>query len=158
EPQEEPQPKPQPAPEPAVAAKVPEGAERLRFGAERIVKNMQASLAVPTATSFRIVPAKLLEENRRVLNRWLAARRGGKVSFTHLIGWAIVQALEVTPAMKSSFAEVDGVPFVVRADVVNLGLAVDVEKEGGARTLLVPNIKGANRMDFAGFWAAYEDV
>jgi 2-oxoglutarate decarboxylase len=158
-------PEPLPAPEPEPAAKekaaepkVPEGAERLRFGAERIVKNMQASLAMPTATSFRIIPAKLLEENRRVLNRRLAARRGGKVSFTHLIGWAIVRALEATPAMKSSFAEVDGTPYVVRPDVVNLGLAVDVEKEGGARSLLVPNIKGANRMDFAGFWSAYEDV
>jgi multifunctional 2-oxoglutarate metabolism enzyme len=138
---------------------LPQGAERIRFGAERIVKNMEASLEVPTATSFRFVPAKLLEENRRVVNRFLTATRGGgKVSFTHLIGYAVLQALEAVPAMKASFTAVDGNPYVVRHDTVNLGLAVDVEKEQGVRTLLVPNIKGASLMDFAQFWAAYEDV
>jgi 2-oxoglutarate decarboxylase len=138
---------------------IPEGAERLRFAAERIAKNMQASLTVPTATSFRFAPAKLLEENRRVINRFLATTRGGgKVSFTHLVGWAVVRALEAVPVMKSSYREIDGAPYVVRAENVNLGLAVDVEKEGGGRTLLVPNIKGASELDFAGFWAAYEDV
>ncbi|TML00471.1 MAG: multifunctional oxoglutarate decarboxylase/oxoglutarate dehydrogenase thiamine pyrophosphate-binding subunit/dihydrolipoyllysine-residue succinyltransferase subunit [Actinobacteria bacterium] len=137
----------------------PEGAERIRFAAERVVKNMQASLEVPTATSFRFIPAKLLEENRRLVNRYLAANRdGGKVSFTHLIGYAILRALEAVPAMKSSYLEVDGEPYVVRHQTVNLGLAVDVEKEDGSRTLLVPNIRGANEMDFAQFWAAYEDV
>jgi 2-oxoglutarate decarboxylase len=142
-----------------VAPPIPEGAERLRFGAERIAKNMEASLEVPTATSVRFVPAKLLEENRRVINRFLSANRGGgKVSFTHLVGWAVVRALESVPSMKASFREVEGEPYVVRAERVNLGLAVDVQKEGGARTLLVPNIKGANQLDFAGFWAAYEDV
>jgi len=137
----------------------PEGAERIRFGAERVVKNMQASLEVPTATSFRFIPAKLLEENRRLVNRYLAAHRdGGKVSFTHLIGYAILRALEAVPAMKSSYLDVDGEPYVVRHETVNLGLAVDVEKEDGSRTLLVPRIKGANELDFAQFWAAYEDV
>jgi len=119
---------------------------------------MEASLSVPTATSARVVPAKLLEENRRVVNRYLAAGRGGKVSFTHLIGWAIVRAVDAVPAMKAVFAEIDGDPYILRNEVVTLGLAVDVKKEDGGRTLLVPNIKGANRMDFAGFWAAYEDV
>ncbi len=149
------------APEPAPAstgASVPADAERIRFGRERLVKNMQASLEVPTATSFRVVPAKLLEENRRVANRFLAGSRGGKVSFTHLIGWAIVQALESVPAMKASFLEVDGVPYLVHHEVVNLGLAVDVTKEDGSRILLVPTIKAANRLTFAGFWSAYEDV
>src|SRR5438094_5349363 len=137
----------------------PEGAERIRFAAERVVKNMQASLEVPTAPSFRFIPAKLLEENRRLVNRYLAANRdGGKVSFTHLIGYAILRALEAVPAMKSSYLEVDGEPYVARHQTVNLGLAVDVEKEDGSRTLLVPNIRGANEMDFAQFWAAYEDV
>jgi 2-oxoglutarate decarboxylase len=141
------------------AQAIPEGAERLRSAAERIAKNMEASLSVPTATSFRFAPAKLLEENRRVINRFLATnRRGGKVSFTHLVGWAVVRALEAVPVMKSSYREIDGEPFVVRAETVNLGLAVDVEKQGGSRTLLVPNIKAANELDFAGFWAAYEDV
>jgi 2-oxoglutarate decarboxylase len=147
------------APAPGSTGKTaPEGAERIRFGAERIVKNMERSLAMPTATSFRFVPAKLLEENRRVINRFLAANRGGKVSFTHLIGWAVVRALEAIPAMKSHFEAVDGVPHVVRPDTVNLGLAVDVEKEGGSRNLLVPNVKDASEMDFAAFWAAYEEI
>jgi 2-oxoglutarate decarboxylase len=144
-------------PEPA-GAPSPPGAVRLRAGAERIARNMEASLQVPTATSFRIVPAKLLEENRRVINRFLAARKGGKVSFTHLVGWAVVRALEAVPVMKSRYVEVDGEPYVVREDRVNLGLAVDVERPDGSRTLLVPNIKGANEMDFARFWAAYEEV
>jgi multifunctional 2-oxoglutarate metabolism enzyme len=145
------------APGPGTTAP-PEGAERIRFGAERIVKNMERSLEIPTATSVRFIPAKLLEENRRVINRFLAAKRGGKVSFTHLIGWAVVRAAEAVPVMKSRFVSVDGVPHVGRPETVNLGLAVDVEKEGGARSLLVPNIKGANEMDFATFWAAYEEV
>ncbi|MDP8955566.1 MAG: multifunctional oxoglutarate decarboxylase/oxoglutarate dehydrogenase thiamine pyrophosphate-binding subunit/dihydrolipoyllysine-residue succinyltransferase subunit [Actinomycetota bacterium] len=139
-------------------SRVPEGAERIRFGAERIVRNMEASLKIPTATSFRFVPAKLLEENRRIINGFLAQRRGGKVSFTHLIGYAILRALEAVSVMKSYFMEVDGHPHVVRPESVNLGLAVDVEKEGGARSLLVPNIKGASEMHFAEFWTAYEDV
>ena len=137
---------------------VPRGAERIRFGAERIVRNMEASLSIPTATSFRFVPAKLLEENRRVINSFLAQRRGGKVSFTHLVGYAILRALDAIPVMKSSFVDVDGQPHVVRPDVVNLGLAVDVEKEGGARSLLVPNIQGASDMEFAEFRSAYEEV
>jgi 2-oxoglutarate decarboxylase len=143
---------------PTSDTKVPEGAERLRFGAERIAKNMEASLSVPTATSVRFVPAKLLEENRRAINRFLTgSRRGGKVSFTHLVGWAVIRALETVPRMKSSYRQLDGEPYVVRTESVNLGLAVDVEKDGG-RTLVVPNIKGADALDFAGFWAAYEDA
>jgi multifunctional 2-oxoglutarate metabolism enzyme len=140
------------------AAPVPEGAERLRFGAERIARNMERSRDIPTATSFRFVPAKLLEENRRVINRFLAAGRGGKVSFTHLIGFAVVRALESVPNMRSSFKEIEGDPYVVHRDEVNLGLAVDVEKDDGSRTLFVPNVKGADRMTFAQFWSAYEDV
>lgn len=136
----------------------PPGAERLRFGRERLAKNMAASRELPTATSFRIIPAKLLEENRRVINRFLAGSRGGKVSFTHLMGWAVVRALESVPALKQSFAEYDGEPYAIRRDVVNLGLAVDVRKEDGSRSLVVPNIRGAEAMAFRQFWAAYEDL
>jgi 2-oxoglutarate decarboxylase len=148
------------AKKPAPTKALPPGAERIRFGAERIAKNMEASLEIPTATSFRFIPAKLLEENRRVVNRFLSSGRAarGKVSFTHLIGYAVLRALEAVPAMKANYLEVDGEPYVVHHDEVNLGLAVDVQKEDGARTLLVPNIKRANDMDFAQFWAAYEDV
>ncbi|HWC13877.1 MAG TPA: multifunctional oxoglutarate decarboxylase/oxoglutarate dehydrogenase thiamine pyrophosphate-binding subunit/dihydrolipoyllysine-residue succinyltransferase subunit [Actinomycetota bacterium] len=138
-------------------AAAPEDATPLRGVAARIAENMEASLGIPTATSVRTMPAKLLEENRRVINRYLA-ERGGKVSFTHLIGWAVVKGLEARPAMKASYVEVDGQPHVVQHKSVNLGLAVDVERSDGTRILYVPNIKGANDLDFSGFWSAYEDV
>ena len=136
---------------------VPEDALPLRGVAARIAENMEASLAVPTATSVRTVPAKLLEENRRIINRYLADRQGGKVSFTHLIGYAVLKALEARPAMKASYADIDGKPHVVQHKRVNFGLAVDVER-GGSRILIVPNIKEADELDFAGFWSAYEDL
>jgi 2-oxoglutarate decarboxylase len=135
----------------------PEDATPLRGVAARIAENMEASLGVPTATSVRTVPAKLLEENRRVLNRYLAGKRGGKVSFTHLIGYAVLRALEARPNMKAAFASVDGRPHIVTNKHVNFGLAVDVER-GGQRILIVPNIKHAEELDFAGFWHAYEEL
>ena len=130
----------------------------LRGPAARVVDNMEASLAVPTATSVRAVPAKLLMDNRTVINNHLARGRGGKVSFTHLIGYAVVRALVDNPAMNNAFAEVDGKPAVVHNPEVNLGLAIDLAKPDGSRQLLVPSIKGAQAMDFAAFWANYEDL
>ncbi|MEA2453106.1 MAG: multifunctional 2-oxoglutarate metabolism enzyme [Actinomycetota bacterium] len=132
-------------------------ASPLKGVAARIAENMEASLGVPTATSVRTIPAKLLEENRRIINRYLADR-GGKVSFTHMIGWAILKGLEARPAMKASFTEIDGQPHVVHHKEVNLGIAVDIEKSEGERVLYVPNIKEASSLDFAGFWNAYEDT
>jgi 2-oxoglutarate dehydrogenase E1 component len=131
---------------------------RLRGAAARTVANMEASLSVPTATSVRAVPAKLLVDNRIVINNHLARGRGGKVSFTHLIGYAIVRALVVKPELNESFAEVDGKPMLVRPEHVNLGLAIDVRRDDGTRQLLVPSIKGAEKMDFRQFWLSYEDV
>ncbi|MDA8323982.1 MAG: multifunctional oxoglutarate decarboxylase/oxoglutarate dehydrogenase thiamine pyrophosphate-binding subunit/dihydrolipoyllysine-residue succinyltransferase subunit, partial [Actinomycetota bacterium] len=147
------------APSPAAPAPA-EGAEsiRLRGAAARTVTNMEASLAVPTATSVRAVPAKLLVDNRIVINNHLARGRGGKVSFTHLIGYAIVRALALMPEMNDSYAEVDGKPALVRPEHVNLGLAIDVQKGDGTRQLLVPSIKAADQMDFRQFWLAYEDL
>jgi len=142
--------------EPAVESPEP---TPLRGAAAAIVKNMEASLGVPTATSARQVPAKLLEVNRRVINGYLARTRGGKVSFTHLIGYAVVQALKAIPALNSTYAvDADGKPTVTRHQRVNLGLAVDLEKKDGTRTLMVPVIKGADRMDFGEFWSSYEEV
>ncbi|MGI8710239.1 MAG: multifunctional oxoglutarate decarboxylase/oxoglutarate dehydrogenase thiamine pyrophosphate-binding subunit/dihydrolipoyllysine-residue succinyltransferase subunit [Acidimicrobiales bacterium] len=134
--------------------------EPLRGAAARIVANMEASLEVPTATSFREVPAKLLEVNRRVINGYLTRTRGGKISFTHLIGYAIVRAVaDTVPAMNASYLEgPDDKPRVVHHDHVGLGLAVDVEKRNGSRTLLVPVISDADTLDFRGFWGAYEDL
>ena len=130
----------------------------LRGPAARIVANMDASLEIPTATSVRAIPAKLLIDNRIVINNHLARRRGGKVSFTHLLGYAIVKALATHPEMNSAFVEVDGKPAIVRHDAVNFGLAIDLPKPDGTRQLLVPNIKDAQRMDFSKFWTAYDDL
>jgi multifunctional 2-oxoglutarate metabolism enzyme len=133
----------------------------LRGAAARIVRNMEASLSVPTATSVRTVPAKLLELNRRTLNQHLARTSGGKVSFTHLIGFAVVQALQAVPALNAGFvpdADGKGTPGVDRHASVGLGLAVDVEKSDGTRTLLVPVIREAQSLDFRRFVIAYEEL
>ena len=134
--------------------------EPLRGAAARIVQNMTASLGVPTATSFRDVPAKLLEVNRRIMNGYLSRTRGGKVSFTHIIGYAVVRAIaDSMPVMGSTFTtDAAGKPRVVRHQHVNLGLAVDVEKSDGSRTLLVPVIREADSQDFRGFWGSYEEM
>src|SRR4051794_11911371 len=135
-----------------------EDAEPLRGASARIVLNMEASLGVPTATSFRDVPAKLLEVNRKIINGYLGRTRGGKVSFTHLIGYAIVKAFDAMPVMKSSYALVDSKPGVLRHDHVGLGIAVDLEKSDGSRTLLVPCIRDADTLEFREFYAAYEEL
>jgi 2-oxoglutarate decarboxylase len=149
---------------PVAGPATPQGGEpatELRGVQARIAENMVASLSVPTATSVHPVPAKLLEVNRRLLNEHLARTLGGKVSFTHLIAWAVVKALGDVPALNVSYVEeVDGkeVPGVVRHAHVGLGIAVDVERSGGARTLVVPVIRDADTLGFAAFVHAYEDL
>ena len=146
------------APAEAAAAPAPlpasPEAEPLRGGAVRQVENMEASLGVPTATSVRTIPAKLLEINRAILNNQLARTARGKVSFTHIIGYAVARALAKVPALNASYAQRGGKPAIVRHPHVNLGLAVDLAKRDGSRSLLVPNIKGADALEFAGFVAA----
>ncbi len=129
----------------------------LRGAPARTAQNMDVSLTVPTATSIRSVPVKLLWDNRTVINNHLARARGGKVSFTHLIGYALVKALKSMPEMNNAYAEVDGKPNLVTPAHINLGLAIDIKK-GDTRQLLVPSIKACETMDFAGFWTAYEDL
>ncbi len=145
---------------PAVEPKVAREAEvtRLKGPAGRVVTNMEASLEVPTATSVRAIPAKLLIDNRVVINNHLKRSRGGKVSFTHLIGFALVEALELMPEMNASYVEDDGKPAIVRPAHINIGIAVDLTKPDGTRQLLVPNVRHCEGMDFAEFWAAYEDL
>ncbi|HEX7738030.1 MAG TPA: multifunctional oxoglutarate decarboxylase/oxoglutarate dehydrogenase thiamine pyrophosphate-binding subunit/dihydrolipoyllysine-residue succinyltransferase subunit, partial [Marmoricola sp.] len=121
-------------------------------------KNMDVSLAVPTATSLRNIPVKLLWDNRIVINNHLKRARGGKVSFTHLIGYAIVKAIKANPAMNNTFAEVDGKPNMVTPAHINLGLAIDQQKPDGTRQLVAPSIKACEAMDFAQFWTAYEEM
>ncbi|MGD9795572.1 MAG: multifunctional oxoglutarate decarboxylase/oxoglutarate dehydrogenase thiamine pyrophosphate-binding subunit/dihydrolipoyllysine-residue succinyltransferase subunit, partial [Acidimicrobiia bacterium] len=128
--------------------------------AKAIADNMTRSLTVPTATSFRNVPAKLLEVNRTIINGYLGRVRGGKVSFTHLLGYAIVRSIaDEVPVMNSTFlAGDDGKLRVVTNASVNMGLAVDVTKPDGSHTLVVPVLKGADKMTFAEFHAAYEEL
>ncbi|MFI5046962.1 MAG: multifunctional oxoglutarate decarboxylase/oxoglutarate dehydrogenase thiamine pyrophosphate-binding subunit/dihydrolipoyllysine-residue succinyltransferase subunit [Acidimicrobiia bacterium] len=149
-----------PAPPPPPGPMLVEGDEPevLRGGAARTVDNMEASLGVPTATSVRAIPAKLLEVNRQILNNQLARTGAGKVSFTHLIAYAVVRALRDFPGLNSSFTEEDGKPAVVRHPHVNLGLAVDVKRRDGSHSLLVPCVKRADELDFAEFWQAYEEL
>jgi 2-oxoglutarate dehydrogenase E1 component len=147
-----------PAPKPAGEQPVP--GDPIKGVGARIVANMEASLAVPTATSYREVPAKLLEVNRKVINGYLGRTRGGKISFTHVIGYALVRAIaDHLPQMNNSYVEgPDGEPRLVRNEHVGLGIAIDMEKRDGSRSLLVPCIKNADTMDFAEFIAVYDEI
>ena len=131
----------------------------IRGGDAVLARFMKESLEIPTATSFRTLEVDTLDRRRRQLNESLkTAQREMKVSFTHLIGYAIAVAVRSHPAMGHSFAEVDGKPHRIVHDYVNLGLAVDVQRKDGSRTLVVPVIKGADSMDFAQFREVYEDL
>ncbi|HUL79113.1 MAG TPA: 2-oxo acid dehydrogenase subunit E2, partial [Vicinamibacteria bacterium] len=130
----------------------------MRGGAVRIVENMEASLHVPTATSARTIPVRTLEENRRLLNKHREAAGQGKVSFTHIVAWAILRTLDTFPRLNDAYAEVDGQPHRIQRDQVRLGIAVDVQKKDGSRTLLVPNVKDAQKLDFAALLKALDDL
>jgi multifunctional 2-oxoglutarate metabolism enzyme len=148
-----------PAPKvPAVSVHPDDEVKVLRGAAAAVVKNMSASLDVPTATSVRAIPAKLMIDNRIVINNHLKRTRGGKISFTHVLGYAIVQATKKFPNMNRHFAEVDGKPNVVTPAHTNLGLAIDLQGKDGGRQLVVAGIKNAETMRFGQFIAAYEDI
>ncbi|HQU27110.1 MAG TPA: 2-oxo acid dehydrogenase subunit E2, partial [Acidimicrobiales bacterium] len=155
---------PSPAPEPVPVVEADEGGEAatpLRGAAARVVANMTASLAIPTATSVRTVSARLLEINRSALNESLARTTGAKVSFTHLIAYAVVKGLLAVPSLNAVFVEaVDakGTPGVRRHERVGLGLAVDVERKDGSRGLLVPVVRDADTLGFRDFLLRYEDL
>jgi 2-oxoglutarate dehydrogenase E1 component len=146
------------SPPPAAAAQVRGEAQPIRGGALKIVENMETSLTVPTATSNRQVPVKVLEENRILVNQYLKEHKRGKASYTHFIAYAILRALDRYPQMNDGFAVVEGAPTRLRRSEANLGVAIDLEKKDGTRTLLVPNIKNAGALNFAEFLAAYDDV
>ncbi|GAA1914382.1 multifunctional oxoglutarate decarboxylase/oxoglutarate dehydrogenase thiamine pyrophosphate-binding subunit/dihydrolipoyllysine-residue succinyltransferase subunit [Arthrobacter gandavensis] len=130
----------------------------LRGPAKAIATNMDLSLSVPTATTVRAVPAKLLIDNRIVINSHLERARGGKVSFTHLLGYAIIRAAAQFPSQNVYYDEVDGKPVAVQPAHINFGLAIDMPKPDGSRLLVVPNIKKAETLNFSEFWHAYEDL
>ncbi|MCU1598396.1 MAG: multifunctional oxoglutarate decarboxylase/oxoglutarate dehydrogenase thiamine [Glaciihabitans sp.] len=141
---------PEPEPENSVAT--------LKGVAKSLAANMDISLTVPTATSVRTIPAKLMIDNRIVINNHLKRARGGKVSFTHLIAWAIVETLKEFPSQNVFYDEVGGKPSVVTPAHINLGIAIDLPKPDGTRSLVVPGIKRTDTMGFGEFLIAYEDV
>ncbi len=169
--QAKPQPIPADAPAAVPATPVVDGAETaapadsaanevaaLKGASKSLAANMDASLTVPTATSVRTIPAKLMIDNRIVINNHLKRARGGKVSFTHLIAWAIVETIKEFPSQNVFYDEPDGKPSVVTPAHINLGIAIDIPKPDGTRSLVVPGIKRADTMEFAEFLVAYEDV
>jgi len=156
------QPASQPDTKPAPKADTPLApdteAKPLIGASKKIVENMEQSLTVPTATSVRSMPVKVLEENRRIINEYLAPQGRGKASFTHIIAWAIVQAAKAYPALNNGYGVVNGAPSRLEHEGINLGIAIDIEKKDGSRNLLVPNIKGCEKMNFAQFFAAYNET
>ncbi|MCI2416725.1 multifunctional oxoglutarate decarboxylase/oxoglutarate dehydrogenase thiamine pyrophosphate-binding subunit/dihydrolipoyllysine-residue succinyltransferase subunit [Saccharopolyspora sp. K220] len=156
-----PKPSPQQAAKAAPVKEPPAGGDvkTLRGAAAAIAKNMDQSLTVPTATSVRAVPAKLLFDNRIVINNHLKRNKGGKVSFTHLIGYALVRAVRDFPNMNRHYGEdAKGKPAAVTPEHINLGLAIDLPGKDGSRNLVVASIKACEDMTFYQFWQAYEDI
>lgn len=142
--------------EPAEAAE--DTVTALKGMTKTLARNMDESLTVPTATSVRTIPAKLMIDNRIVINNHMARSRGGKVSFTHIIGWALIQALKAFPSQNVFYAEIDGKPSVVAPAHINLGIAIDLPKPDGTRALMVPSIKKAETLTFNEYLDAYEDL
>jgi 2-oxoglutarate dehydrogenase E1 component len=157
---------PAPVPQTAVAAEQKAVLEAgpseqlvpLRGAAARIAENMAASLAIPLATSQRIIPVKVIDENRRIINQHRTLLGHGKISYTHIIGWAILKALENNPALNQAYVNSGGEGFRLVRNQVNLGIAVDVAGRDGSRSLMVPSIKEAGRLNFFEYLAAFDDI
>ncbi len=133
--------------------------EVLRGIAAKIAENMSMSLELPTAMSTRVMPVKVLEENRRVINGYLEDDARPRASFTHIIAWALVRAAQTVPSMNNGFTtDEQGQPLKLNREDINLGLAIDLPARGGGRTLVVPNVKGAQKLDFRSFLDAYNDL
>ncbi|MBM3783604.1 MAG: multifunctional oxoglutarate decarboxylase/oxoglutarate dehydrogenase thiamine pyrophosphate-binding subunit/dihydrolipoyllysine-residue succinyltransferase subunit [Acidobacteria bacterium] len=130
----------------------------LRGAAARIAENMILSLQVPTATSQRSIPVKVIDENRRILNQHRGLLGMSKISYTHIIGWAIIKSLETNPSLNSAYVENNGEAFRAVRGSVNLGLAIDLPSRDGGRSLVVPNIKNAGALNFGEYLKAYDDL
>ena len=147
---------------PSVPEVVLSGSEELmplRGASARIAENMAISATIPLATSQRIIPVKVIDENRRLINHHRALLDKSKVSYTHIIGWAIVKSVQANPALNHAFtSNAAGELFRVVKKEINFGLAVDVAGKNGARSLLVPNIKNAGAMSFSQYMAAFDDL
>jgi 2-oxoglutarate dehydrogenase E1 component len=129
----------------------------MQGAALRIAQNMEASLGLPTASSIRAIPARIMEENRRLLNEHRQAAGESRISFTHLVAWGLLRALERFPRLNDAYALVNGKPTRIRRDRVRLGIAVDIQRKDGARVLLVPNLKDADGLDFPAFLRAFDE-
>ena len=147
-----------PKPAPAVEAGSSEQLTPLRGVSARVAKNMEASLSMPLATSQRTIPVKVIDENRRIINQHRTVIGKSKVSYTHLIGWAIVKALKSYPGLNNAYVERGGEPFRLVRPEINLGIAVDVEGKDGARNLVVPNIRNAGEIDFQQYVSTFDDL
>jgi multifunctional 2-oxoglutarate metabolism enzyme len=148
----------QPATATPTAAPPDSPLQPLRGVAGRIAENMVASLSIPLATSQRTIAVKVMDENRRIINQHRTLVGRSKVSYTHILGWAIIRALEDMPALNHAFAEKDGQLFRVASHQINLGIAVDVVSKDSARSLLVPNIKDARKLNFQEYVTAFDDL
>ncbi len=143
---------------PQIEAKSGENLVPLKGAAARIAENMTYSLSIPTATSQRIIPVKLIDENRRLINQHRSLAGKSKVSYTHLIAYALIKACEKVPSINTAYTEKDNQGFRIVRTHVNIGLAVDVAGKDGNRSLMVPNIKRADLLSFSEFLAAYDDI
>jgi len=143
---------------PAIEAGPAEQLVPLRGAAARIVENMTASLSIPVATSQRTIPVKVIDENRRIINQHRTLLGKAKISYTHIIGWAIVQALKTNPTLNHAYVFKDDEPRRWIRNQINFGIAVDVAGREGSRSLMVPNLKDAGSMDFHQYLAAFDDI
>src|SRR3954447_12901688 len=134
-------------------APAPAGAKPIRGPAATLARFMNESRSIPTATSFRTLEVDTLDARRKQLKG-----AGKKLSFTHLIAWAIVQAATDMPVMTNAYAEADGKPQRIVPEGVSLGLAVDVERKDGTRSLVVPVLSGADALDFPSFASRYDEL
>jgi len=149
---------PIPSPQPPTPRLEGQALQALRGAPARIAENMSASLSIPLATSQRTIAVKVMDENRRIINQHRTLLHHSKVSYTHLLGWAVTRALEELPALNHAYAEKDGQPYRVTHSQINLGIAIDVEGKDGARSLMVPNIKNAGALNFQEYVTAFDDL
>lgn len=146
------------APGPTVVIGPNDEVQPMRGIASKIAENMTTSLTIPTATSQRLVPVRVLDENRQLINEQRAITGKSKISYTHLIGWALVRGLDKFPQINDAYTEQNGEPVRIVRKLVNFGLAVDVKGKDGNSTLMVPNIKGVNKLSFTEYLKAFDDV
>ena len=128
----------------------------LRGAAAKIAVNMEQSLGIPVASSQRVIPVKVIDENRRILNQHRTLSGKSKISYTNLVAWAIVKALGKYPNINNAYGEVNGEPHRFVRSEINIGIAVDVAGKDGNRSLVVPNIRNAGGLNFHEYLQAFD--